>query len=293
MSIIGALTSIVRPASDSTASNPLTSILVGAGLLVWSVYLLRGQGENPAVAARRLAATQRQEAAAEHRAATAAASVETARAALAAAGGGAAGVVAYRNLVATAKQWHPAEADSVVAQAVAELNVDTATLDSALIGSVPTRSGGSVEIYRDWVIYGQEAHNVDRSTRGQVYVDGTIQVTSAAVVNKKGKTEIVNTQHDMRTAELQLTGNGWSIGASIDPARVNDARRYVDQLATHVDTLKPQSVSAADIQAMVTSILNASGQPPAEKLKQLSNLRYERLLTDEEFESAKAQILGI
>ena len=44
---------------------------------------------------------------------------------------------------------------------------------------------------------------------------------------------------------------------------------------------------------MMETILNSSGQPPAEKLKQLSDLRFQRLLSDSEFEAAKARILGI
>lgn len=293
LSMLGAVTAVGRQTADSPPTNPLLSIVVGAALVVWSVYLLRGQGESPAAAARRVAAEQRQAELAQQQAATAASNMDAARAALAAAGGGAAAVVAYRNLVATAKRWHPAEADSMVAESVAELSLDQSALQSPLIGTVPIKGGGTVEIYRDWIISGQEAHNVDRSTRGQVYVDGSIQVTSATVLDKRGKSQIVNTQHDMRSAQLQLTGSDWSIGVAIEPDRANDARRFIDQLATHVDTLKPQNVSAADIQQMVTSILNASGQPPAEKLKQLSNLRYERLLTDDEFEAAKARILGL
>jgi hypothetical protein len=39
--------------------------------------------------------------------------------------------------------------------------------------------------------------------------------------------------------------------------------------------------------------MSNSGQPAAEKLKQLSDLRFQRLLSDSEFEAAKAKILGI
>jgi hypothetical protein len=44
---------------------------------------------------------------------------------------------------------------------------------------------------------------------------------------------------------------------------------------------------------MIETILSNSGQPPAEKLKQLSDLRFQRLLSDSEFDAAKARILGI
>jgi hypothetical protein len=67
----------------------------------------------------------------------------------------------------------------------------------------------------------------------------------------------------------------------------------IAQLAARVEELKPRAATAADISTMIDVILNNSGQPAAEKLKQLSNLRYERLLTDAEFEAAKTRILGI
>jgi hypothetical protein len=43
----------------------------------------------------------------------------------------------------------------------------------------------------------------------------------------------------------------------------------------------------------VDAILENTGQPPAEKLTQLSNLRYDRLLSDDEFQRAKNKILGL
>lgn len=286
LSVLAGFGSIPAAISGTTTTNPVASILVGLGLIVWATYLLRGQGENPAVKEKKAAAAHRQ-------AANAAADMNAATAALAAAGAGGAAVVAYRNLEATSKSSHGSESSTKTAEAIGAAGIDLGSLSSPRYGSLTALGGGLVEIHRDWIIFGQEAHDVDATTRGQVFADGSIQVTSAVITDKKKKSQVVNQQHDLRTATLQITSATWSMSVPIHPDQTSEARRLVDQLATHVESLKPQAATAGDIRLMVDTILSNTGQPPAEKLRQLSNLRYEQLLTDDEFESAKIRILGI
>ncbi|WP_260465032.1 hypothetical protein [Arachnia propionica] len=40
-------------------------------------------------------------------------------------------------------------------------------------------------------------------------------------------------------------------------------------------------------------IVDDSREPMDERIRKLSNLRYERLITEEEFQAAKAKLLGI
>ncbi|MFK3669865.1 hypothetical protein ACI2IX_06800 [Leifsonia aquatica] len=268
-----------------SGTNPIPSFVVGLGAAAVGVYLFRGRGVNPAVSARNAAAEYRT-------AARVLVALDEAKAALAAAPAGGATVVAYRNLEATARRLQPAEAPALIAAAVSEACVDPAALESPWLGAVAAVGGGQVEFFADWVIYGQEAHDVDASTRGQVFVDGSVQVTSAVVTDKKGAPTIVNQQHDLRTAQLQLTSATWSMSVAIDQSQVQDARRLVDQLAARVQSAK-EAASTGEIRDLVDTILMSTGQPPAEKLRELSNLRYERLLSDEEFESAKSRILGL
>jgi hypothetical protein len=289
LAIIGGLTFLggFSALASSTPSSSITSFIFGLAIAALGVYLLRGQGVNPAIAERKAVEAQRQ-------ASLAAESLDQAKAALAAAGTGALALVAYRNLEQTAKQWDPANVQGRMNQIFGEIGFDPSSVSrTPRFGTVNAVGGGAIEVFRDWIIFGQEAHDVDLTTRGQVFVDGSIQMTSAVVTQKNGKSQVVNQQHDMRTAQLQFTSSTWSMSVAILPDQANEARRLIDQLATHVDSLKPQHATAADIRGMVDTILNTNGQPPAEKLKQLSNLRYERLLTDEEFESAKTRILGI
>lgn len=293
LSVISGLGSIPGAVAGTTTANPVVSILLGLGLITFAVYLLRGQGESPAAAKRRAAAAEAKAAAAQRQAARAAADMNAATTALAGAGVGGASVVAFRNLEATAQSTHGAEAPAKIAEALEAAGFDPASLSSPRYGTVAALSGGVIEIYRDWIIFGQEANDVDATTRGQVFTDGSIQVTSAVITDKKNKSKVVNQQHDLRTATLQITSATWSMSVPIDPNHTNEARRLVDQLATHVDSLKPQSATSTDIRSMVDMILNNTGQPPAERLRQLSNLRYEQLLTDDEFEMAKTRILGI
>jgi hypothetical protein len=180
-----------------------------------------------------------------------------------------------------------------VEQAILQTSFDRSLLDSPRFGYVAAPGGGSVEFFRDFVVFGQEAYDYEATTRGQVYVDGGIQVSSSVVHDKKGRQQIVERTHDHRAANVQLTSGTWTMGFAISPDAVNESRRYVDQMSIRVSELQPKNATAADIQGMVDQILRSSGQPPAEKLKQLSNLRYDRLLSDDEFQRAKNKILGL
>jgi TM2 domain-containing membrane protein YozV len=57
--------------------------------------------------------------------------------------------------------------------------------------------------------------------------------------------------------------------------------------------MKPSATTASDIKELLEKLLSSSGKSPAEKLEELSNLRYQNLLSDQEFELAKSKILGI
>jgi hypothetical protein len=65
------------------------------------------------------------------------------------------------------------------------------------------------------------------------------------------------------------------------------------QLNAIIEQMKPQALSAADLHAAMEKLMSNSGKSPAEKLEELSNLRYQRLLSDQEFEAAKSKILDI
>jgi len=284
LGVLGGIGSLVAPtASASTGSNPIGGLILFLALLALGVYLLRGRGVDPKKAE---AAAQ----AAQHQAAVAARGVELAMSILASSRGAAA-VVAYRNLEATIRRFHPEDADARLRWALETVHFDGSNLNSPRLGTVYSTNGGAVEIFRDWIIYGQEAHDVDATTRGSVYLDGAVQVATVPV--HAGSNKVVNQAQDLRTAHLQFVSASWSLSVPIHPEQASDARRFVEQLAANIELLKPKGVTAADIKSMVDTILNSTGQPPAEKLKQLSNLRFERLLTDDEFEAAKTRILGI
>lgn len=273
----------------------ISSIIVSLGLIAWGIYLLRGRGMDPAKAAKRAAESAKQAEAAAAQAqlnpAAPAPSMAAATSALADAHGAAA-LVAYRNLEATARAIHPEDPQQALEAALRSIGFDPAILNVPRLGSIPALGGTTpLEVFREWIIFGQHAYDIDASTRGQVYVDGSIEVTSNLVPHGK-KAVVVDTQHDLRTAHLQFVSSEWSLPIPISMDQVPESRRIVEQVAAYVETIKPQAATSADITSMVQAILNNSGLPPAERIRQLSNLRYERLLSDAEFASAKARILG-
>lgn len=198
-------------------------------------------------------------------------------------------VIAYEKLVAMIVKKNQPETRSRLESALESINFDKSRIESKFIGSVSNLDGpmfGSgnkklVRVFKDWVIAGEFGYNFDISTRGQVNVDGAIGY------DNKGR------RVDNRTASLQLATQDWSHTFKILPDQADEARRILQQLAAIVDQMKPQGVSAADIEAAMEKLISKSGKSQAERLEELSNLRFQRLLSDQEFEKAKAKILEI
>ena len=192
--------------------------------------------------------------------------------------------MAYRNLESLLKSTKAPDWSQQLDQILTEINFNRSSIQSDHIGTI---SGPGmlnrvpIEVYKNWIIVGQISYDVDVSTRGEVNVEGNVQIDS------KGK------KHDMRTASVNFVSTDWSHTFPFNLDQVTEARRIVAQLGAVTDAMKPKGVSSADIAMMIETIMNNSGQPPAEKLKQLSDLRFQRLLSDAEFDAAKARILGI
>jgi len=197
---------------------------------------------------------------------------------------GGAAVVAYRNLEKTVrKQYGRQESAAALSSLLASIDFDQSKLESPALGKVNSRYGPDVEVHRDWVIRGQEAYDVDPTTSAKVVCSGR-QLQD----------------RDTRKAELQIVSASWSMRVPIFPDRANDARFVADQLNAITRSGKPKVATSADVDAlgadmkeMIEKLVMASGPSPAEKISQLSDLRYGRLVSDDEYEAAKARILGI
>lgn len=265
---VGGLSGAVNAASPLESAF---SAVFGLLLLALGVFLLRGQGNSPAKEAKLKAAADALQA-----------EIDSATASLAAATGGAA-VIAYRNLEALVSKLKTEDAGTRMGKILNDIKFEATSIQSPLIGNVALLGWGNqkVEIYRDWIISGQQSFDVDISTRAEVHIDGGITYDSK------------NNKIDNRTATLQFVSTDWATSFKISPDGAVDARTLVAQLMAVIESLKPKGVTSADISALVQTLLNNTEQPAAQKLQQLSDLRYQRLLTDEEFEAAKAKVLGI
>lgn len=202
---------------------------------------------------------------------------------------GAKAVVAYEELEALVKKSYKAQAPQKLEELLASISFDRALVESKLIGSLVNLQAGIfstgnmnlIRVYSDWVIAGKTGYDFDVSTRGEVTIDGSITVDK------------YNNRIDNRTASLQLATQDWSHSFSIAPDQADEARRILNQLNAIIEQRRPKAVSAEEIGQMIEGLLSSSGKSPAEKLEELSNLRYQRLLSDKEFEQAKTRILGI
>ena len=202
---------------------------------------------------------------------------------------GARAVVAFESLEALVRRRYRAEAEQKLDELLSSVEFDKSRVQSQFIGSVSNASAGifasgasgQIRVFKDWVIAGQSGYDFDISTRGEVNVDGSFSYDKN------------NNKIDNRTASLLLATQDWSHSFRIFPDQADEARRILNQLNAVIEQMKPKAVSAADITAAMERLMSASGKSPAEKLEELSNLRYQRLLSDKEFEQAKTRILGI
>ena len=202
---------------------------------------------------------------------------------------GAKAVVAYEELEALVKKTYKVQAHQKLEELLASISFDRAQVESKLIGTLVNLEAGvfstgaknSIRVFSDWVIAGKTAYDFDVSTRGEVTIDGSVTVDK------------YNNRVDNRKASLQLATQDWSHSFSIAPDQADEARRILNQLNAIIEQRKPKAVSAEEIGQMIEGLLSSSGKSPAEKLEELSNLRYQRLLSDKEFEQAKTRILEI
>ncbi len=285
LSLLSALYSLVDLISGEPASNPLVMIVVGGACLGTGIYLLRGPGDGTK-------AKRRQPAGGQNPASVPAASIEQASAALAAATAGGPALVAYRNLDATVRQLAPQSPDATLEAELARIGFDSSSIGSERLGYVASLEGGSVEVFRDYVVLGQRAHNFDAATHGDVFTGGSIQM-STIIKDRDGRKKVSQRENDMRTAQFQLASADWSLSTPIHPDQANEARALLGRLTAHFKSGAGKPVTRSDIREMVDAILANTSQPAADRIRQLDALRYERLLSDDEFAQAKNSILDL
>ena len=149
------------------SSAPPVSLIVGLPLIFFGIYLLRGEGFSPKNLER-----------AQKKADKLQSKIDDATRQLENSSGGRA-VVAYRNLESILKSTKLPDYPQQFNDILVKINFDKSSIQSDFIGqlagpSVLNRS--PIEVYKNWIICGQTAFDVDVSTRGEVHVEGNVQI---------------------------------------------------------------------------------------------------------------------
>jgi hypothetical protein len=199
-------------------------------------------------------------------------------------------LVAWRQAALDADEAFGPDGVPKMQTALAAMDFDRSLATSTAITFL--RTTPIFEVFNDFIVYGNQAFDSVPQSKLEVFVDGQIQVTMVNVV-KHGKVKAVKQTHDMRTATIQYTSPTGSLRVAFAPNLADDVRRFAAQYNSHVETLKPAAVSGADIKSMLDAIMNTSNQSAGERIQELDKLRYQRLLSDEEFKQASAKILGL
>lgn len=204
---------------------------------------------------------------------------------------GAKAFIAFERLENLVQAAYKDDASRKLTELLESVDFDRARVESKFIGGIGNLGAGValvtagpdkyIRVYKDWVIAGNLGFDFDVSTRGEVTLDDSMQ---------RGRDPKLA---DYRKAALHLATQDWSHTFEIYPSQANEAKRILLQLEAIIDQMKPKAVSAAEIGEVMERLVGSTGKSPAEKLEELSNLRYQRLLSDKEFEAAKQKILGI
>src|SRR5690606_33520706 len=81
------------------------------------------------------------------------------------AAGRAATFIAHRNAYAMASMWYPGNEMAIVQQLLQLAQIDPQTLYSNHVGNIPVDAGW-IEVFDDWVVWGEYGYDVDATTRG-------------------------------------------------------------------------------------------------------------------------------
>lgn len=133
-------------------------------------------------------------------------------------------------------------------------------LSGSLSGNVRLRHFIFTDVFPGFVVTGGRVFTIDSATR-------------------------VHLHH---SSALEIIGTDWTA-----KYYESNAASVGERLKAHIETLSsPQKNSKKDIRRLIDSVLESSRQSTAQKLKELSDLRYSRLLSDLEFQEAKRRLLG-
>ena len=96
---------------------------------------------------------------------------------------------------------------------------------------------------------------------------------------------------DDREAELVITGPSWQESLSIDADEVGSARKLIARLEPKIRKSQGGQPIGSPEDTKIAPALPASGV--ADEIKKLSDLRKEGVLSEEEFQAAKKNLLGL
>ncbi len=140
---------------------------------------------------------------------------------------GGAALVVYRRLESTVQRYYPHDAQLQLSRALESINFDMSTLNSPRLGYLPTNDGPALEVFRDWIVHGEVAHDVEPSTHGRVSETGSVQIHSEIVTDRKGQVSLVDKEVDNRATEVLFTSDSWQLNVAMPPGVADEAQRII------------------------------------------------------------------
>lgn len=166
--------------------------------------------------------------------------------------------------------------------------------------------GGMISVYADRIVQDGSAHPIDEYTQATVFLDGQKQITTRpsltalavfsplpgsalgpALAMPKKET------HDLRIAEFQVIGPGWSCSVAISPDRTGSARALAARINAMADEIANKKIREYEASSAPAVTAAAPGGAPdiVSQLERIVEMERAGSLTPEQAEALKTKLI--
>lgn len=184
-----------------------------------------------------------------------------------------------------------------IAQIVAESGLEHVNRKQQLLAMRPADSLSSIGIWSDRVIGGDQVEPIDEFTSASVFVDGVDQIiqrptlTRMAIMSPLPGSALIaglalqkKTRNDLRDVLFSVSSADWQFSCSISPSNIQVAKSAADRVNAIAAKLERSSNRVSAHPQSQTSL--------ADELSKLSSLLADGVLSQDEFDTLKAKLIG-
>ena len=171
--------------------------------------------------------------------------------------------------------------------------------------AVVTSGEKRLEVRSDRIVGPRSAHAIDATTTAQVYLDGQSLVTQRPTLTRMvllsplpgsaiipGMALQKKEKVDLRQAEFQVGGLGWSIRMVVHPDRLSGPRQLAEQINRHAKDMETKQATVVAMPPAPMAVVESNADNVLSRLERLQLLVSTGALTQDEADVLKRDILS-